>query len=850
MTYTPHRSVGRPSFVLAVLLLLASPLVHAGTGGGPFVSGIMRGTDGNEVITGMARFSNGDVVVCGYLPYATGSWDDAPGFDHEFNGGEDAFIAVLDDELVTVKAFTLFGGRENDRATAVAVRNDETIIVTGTTRSDDLPVSSGSIAPLYSAGVDGFLVAFDPQLAEVQFGTYIVGSGDEHPMNIALDGSGSIYLCGTTTSSTGFPTNNGYDQQYEGGTDGFVMRISPNAASILFSTYYGSEGYDEIVDIDLDNSGSIYLAGTTQSANFPTFPYVESRWWWRFRDRPYDWTYNGGNSDAFLLVLSEDGAQCIVATFYGGEGEDEATGVVYSDGDVTLIGHTDSPDLLVDGGQQGYLNGRSDVFLASFDALGRTIKGATYFGGSGEERVRGAVPGPANNILLWGTTNSRDMQVGGYGSRQEIYGAEDAFFATVGIGTSSIVSTIGGTATDTLSRCLVEPDGSILMAGHTLSRQIPLDTGVLVHTGPQGTATALVARYAPGTIGLTAPGGRVLRCEGQPLTVSYSLIEMRGTDRFVIQASLDQQEWRTVVGPTDRNNVTWTIDDPQYVGQEVYVRVLSSRRHVSWSSDAITVDPAPVVVRQPAEVVDACAGTTVALNVDVSGQSLSYQWRFNGKPLPGATEATLERINVSTSDVGTYDVMVTAACGTSIMSETARLRVVDQAEIVQQPSDLVVTEGKTIILSCEAIGSSVTYQWYHFDELLTGKTEPTLLIANASAEDAGEYHCAISSDCGDATSETATVEVQPAVSVAELTQPGSEVFRAGRHPVTDVLVIGATDAALLAGPYSIVAVTGEVVATGHGSGSDPELRHQLMVPNGAYVFVQGLTRIPFLVHRP
>lgn len=835
--------------MIAAVLVLHVPLL-AGTGGGPFVSGFLHGTDGGEVITGMDRFSNGDVVVCGYLPYATESWDGAPGFDHTYNGGDDAFIAVLNADLTTVKAFTLFGGIENDRATAVVVRDDETIIVTGTTRSADLPVSSGSIAPIYSAGVDGFLVAFNNVLTDVQFGTYIVGSGDEHPMNIALDEGGSIYLCGTTTSISGFPTNNGYDQQYEGGTDGFVMRISPNGASIQFSTYYGSEGYDEIRDIQLDNSGSVYLAGTTQSASFPTFPYVDARWWWRFRERPYDWTYNGGLSDAFLLILSEDGAQCIVATYFGGEGDDVATGIVVQDGEVMLVGTTTSPDLLTEGGQQGYLNGESDAFIASFDPKGRTMKGATYFGGAGSETVHGAVPGPSNNVLLWGVTTSRDLRTAGYGSRQQIYGPEDAFFATIGVGSASLVSAIGGSALDTLARCFVEPDGSILMAGHSLSRQVPLDTGVLLHRGPLNTSNAMVVRFAPGLIDLTSPIDRQLKCDGQNLTVSFSRIEMRDADRFLIEASRDQVEWETVLGPTDRTNVVWTIDDPQYIGHDLYVRVRSNRRHVSWSPDPIRVDPAPAIVRGPDERVSACAGAALELSVDATGNGLSYQWRHNGKPVPGQTQPILQRSSVSTLDAGTYQVIVSATCGAEVVTEQTTVVIVEQMQITQHPEDRTVTQGKSVTLTCRAEGSNVTYQWYHNDELLAGRTQQALTIPSASLSDSGEYHCSVSSDCGEALSNVAKLTVEPTVSVAEVGGQETSIYVVGPHPVREILTVKATSAEALDGPFAVYDVTGHAVIRGSSNGSSHVVTLPIDLPTGAYVFVIGRTRLPFLALRP
>jgi len=57
---------------------------------------------------------------------------------------------------------------------------------------------------------------------------------------------------------------------------------------------------------------------------------------------------------------------------------------------------------------------------------------------------------------------------------------------------------------------------------------------------------------------------------------------------------------------------------------------------------------------------------------------LRYQWRFNGREMAGATNASLVPPTPGTADVGTYDVVVSSATGSTI-SAPVRLTLVDIA---------------------------------------------------------------------------------------------------------------------------------------------------------------------------
>ena len=103
---------------LLVLLLVSSATAYASIGGGPFVSGIILGAEGNDAISKMTRLDNGDFAVCGSLPL-TSPWGTSYGYDSTHAGGWDAFVAILDNDLTTVKHFTFIGGPQDDFARGI-----------------------------------------------------------------------------------------------------------------------------------------------------------------------------------------------------------------------------------------------------------------------------------------------------------------------------------------------------------------------------------------------------------------------------------------------------------------------------------------------------------------------------------------------------------------------------------------------------------------------------------------------------------------------------------------------------------------------------------------------------------
>src|SRR5207245_2480265 len=97
------------------------------------------------------------------------------------------------------------------------------------------------------------------------YSTYLGGSGSDRAIGIAVDGSGNMYVTGSTTSSD-FPTQNPIQPNYGGGdSDAFVTKYNASGSTLIYSTYLGGSLYDEGQDIAVDSQGNAYVTGQTRS---------------------------------------------------------------------------------------------------------------------------------------------------------------------------------------------------------------------------------------------------------------------------------------------------------------------------------------------------------------------------------------------------------------------------------------------------------------------------------------------------------------------------------------------------------------------------------------------------------
>ncbi|UCE61426.1 MAG: SBBP repeat-containing protein, partial [Phycisphaerales bacterium] len=266
------------------------------------------GAGGDDFSEAIRVNGDGDVYVTGWTMSA--GFPTTPGaYRTSFNGGAyDAFVSRLDDTLTTLTASTFLGGTQWDFGYSMALDEEGYVYVAGHTASSGFPTTPGAYDESYSGvggegvGDDSFVSKFDSDLASLVASTFLGDAGWENVTFMEADGVGNIYV-GGATSSAEFPTTPGaYDCTYSGGAtnagDAFVSRFNTDLTNLSASTFIGGDRNEVLGSIGRDASGNVYVAGATNSEQFPTTPgaYDESY------NGPTVWSWGG---DVFVLKVDE-----------------------------------------------------------------------------------------------------------------------------------------------------------------------------------------------------------------------------------------------------------------------------------------------------------------------------------------------------------------------------------------------------------------------------------------------------------------------------------------------------------------------------------------------------------------
>ncbi|KJU87169.1 cell surface protein, partial [Candidatus Magnetobacterium bavaricum] len=145
--------------------------------------------------------------------------------------------------------------------------------------------------------------------------------------------------------------------------------------------------------------------------------------------------------------FSSDGTSLIYSTYFGGSGNDEASGIaVDSGGNAYITGYTYSTDLPVNNAYQSDIAGYNDAFVTKFSTSGTYIPYSTYIGGTAEEEATGIVVDANGNAYITGFTSSTNFPTTA-GPFQAVHGGGtyDAFVTKLSATGSPMFSTyVGG----------------------------------------------------------------------------------------------------------------------------------------------------------------------------------------------------------------------------------------------------------------------------------------------------------------------------------------------------------------------------------------------------------------------
>jgi len=417
-------------------------------------------------------------------------------------GGVDILIARLDDTLTTVESCTFLGGSGDDwgrRGPRLTTACPGHVYVTGDTSSTDFPTSWGAYDGSAGGGGDVFVARLAADLSALEASTYLGSYSTETANGIAVDESGDVFVAGYTRSA-GFPTTPGaYDETYNGtggyswGGDLFVSRFTPDLTELVASTFLGSPGWEDGGYLALDAAGRVYLAGTTNSAAFPTTPGA-------FGEEYFGGVSYGG--DGLVSRLSNDLSELSASTFLGGGSIDFAFDLALTGGGAVYVtGHTASTDFPTTAGAYdttyqgpGGPDSGDDAYVSRLDADLTTLEASTYLGASGLEIGMALTLDSEANVYVAGTTNASDFPTGDGAYDTTFNGFAVAYGGDVFVSrfdpalTTLAASTyLGGSLNDHAGDIVFAPGGFLLVAGCTRSTNFPTTAGAFQETYQGGT---------------------------------------------------------------------------------------------------------------------------------------------------------------------------------------------------------------------------------------------------------------------------------------------------------------------------------------------------------------------------
>lgn len=383
-------------------------------------------------------------------------------------GRYDHALPLVIDPTLTWASY--FGGGTTDQIFAVGLDTSGNIYATGSTLST-------------RGDYDCFLTKLNSTGTTASITTLIGGTlGDDEGHGVTLDSAGNIYLTGTTDADD-FPIVGVSTSIAGAGFDAFIAKIDPTGKTYLYAGYIGGATDDIAFALALDANNNLWIAGATNSTNFPLSRTGVQR-------------TSGGKIDGFLSEFDPTGA-LLYSSYFGGSGDDYIFGLgLDAAGNVYTAGSTTSTDFPAgsSAGVQAANAGGIDAFVARMSSAG-SLTWSTYLGGTGDDEINSLAVDASGNVYLTGDTTSTNFPTanavqGTYGG-----GAHDIIAAKLSPdGKTLAYSTyIGGTGDEVGNSIGIDFNGNAYIGGSTNSTNFPQSFGFQTTNrgGVEGTVTAL-----------------------------------------------------------------------------------------------------------------------------------------------------------------------------------------------------------------------------------------------------------------------------------------------------------------------------------------------------------------------
>lgn len=393
---------------------------------------------------------------------------------------------------------TFLGGSDNDSATAVAVDSNGCAYVTGTTVSTNFPTTSGAFQTSLAAGNDVFVSKLNATGTGLVYSTYIggttngIGTGAEVAYDVALDANGNAYVTGET-DSTDFPVTSGAFDTSLTSTHiaAFVVKLSANGTSLSYSTYLGLY-VTHAYGIAVDSSGCAYVAGYSESHDFPTTGGA-------FQQVHY------GTVQGFITKFNSTGSSLVYSTNLQGTQAPDGNNICWDiaidgNGNAYVTGYTESPSFPVSSGAFDTTLPATGTagFVAKLNSSGSSLVYGSYLDGA--EGLAITVDGNGYAYITGGAAATNFPTTSGAFQTSFGGGSFDAFVTKVNADASSLIYStyLGATYADRGNAIVVDASGNAYVTGYTRSSDFPTTSGAYQTSFGGGVDDAFVTKLNSG----------------------------------------------------------------------------------------------------------------------------------------------------------------------------------------------------------------------------------------------------------------------------------------------------------------------------------------------------------------
>lgn len=368
---------------------------------------------------------------------------------------------------------TYLGGTRLDTGRQIAVDILGNAYIIGETSSVNFPTKNAYQSTNRGFG-NVFVTKLNPLGNGLVYSTYLGGSNRDYAGSIAVDALGNAYVTGSAFSAN-FPLYKAFQSKTGGGFDAFVTKLKPDG-KLFYSTFLGGSGTDGSYGIAVDSLGCTYVAGLTNSNNFPLHKAYQSK--------------IGGGFDAFVTKLNPTGNALLYSTYVGGSNGDSATDIdIDTFGNAYITGNTNSTNFPLYNALLGKPRGKYDVFVTKLNKYGNGLVYSTYLGGSGNDYGFSLAVDSLGFAYVAGTTSSTNFPLNNP-LQNWAGGQSDAFVTKVDLqGNGLVYSTyLGGSNSELGLDIAVDNFGNAYITGDTTSSNFPVKNALQNTYGGKGDA--------------------------------------------------------------------------------------------------------------------------------------------------------------------------------------------------------------------------------------------------------------------------------------------------------------------------------------------------------------------------